>query len=77
MNEEQARRTAWKILGEVEETMSGQGVGILVWGERDDGCQRAFFRDREYAQLENAIVQILKDAAAQARTPPAGSRPQG
>ena len=59
MDEEEARWIAWKILGEVEETMSGDGVAVFS-SEGHDGIKvRAFFEDREYSALENTIVGIL------------------
>ena len=62
MDEDEARRIAWKILGEVEETMSGDGVAVFS-GEGHNGVKmRAFFEDREYSALENTIVRILLEA---------------
>jgi hypothetical protein len=62
MDEEEARRIAWKILGEVEETMSGDGVAVCS-GEGHDGIKvRVFFEDREYRALEDTIVRILLEA---------------
>ena len=59
MDEDTAREIAWKILGEVEETMSGDGVAVLS-GEGHGGIKvRAFFEDPEYDALESAIVGIL------------------
>jgi hypothetical protein len=59
MNEEEARRTAWKILGEVEEMMSGRGVAILTPSEGDRRREKASFLDGEYHELDDAIVGIL------------------
>ena len=62
MDEDEARRIAWTILGEVEETMSGDGVAVCS-GERCGGIKvRALFEDREYSALENTIVRILLEA---------------
>ena len=62
MNKEQAERTTWKILGEVEEMMSSRGVGILSYERGDDRREKAFFHDREYGELEETIVGILGTA---------------
>ena len=59
MNKAQAERTTWKILGEVEEMMSGRGGGILSYERRDHRREKAFFHDREYSELEETIVGIL------------------
>lgn len=59
MNKEQVEKTTWKILGEVEEMMSGRGVGILSYERSDHHRERAFFQDREYSELEETIVGIL------------------
>ena len=62
MDEEEARWIAWKILGEVEETTSRDGVAVFS-GERYGGIKvKAFFEDREYSALENLIVRILLEA---------------
>ncbi|MFH1110746.1 MAG: hypothetical protein V1790_16350 [Planctomycetota bacterium] len=62
MDEQTAREIAWKILGEVEEMMSEDGVAVFS-GEGHDGVKmRAFFEDREYGALENTIVGILLEA---------------
>ena len=62
MDEETARKLAWKILGQVEEMMSEDGVAVFS-GECHDGIKvRAFFEDREYSALENTIVRILLEA---------------
>lgn len=62
MDEEEARRIAWKILGEVEEMMSENGVTVSS-GQRYQGVKvRAFFEDREYHALEETIVKILVKA---------------
>ena len=62
MDEEEARRIAWKILDEIEETMNGDGVAIFS-GEGHGGIKvRAFFEDWEYSALENMIVRILLEA---------------
>ena len=62
MDEETARGIAWKILGEVEEMMSEDGVAVLSIEGRDGIKVRAFFEDREYSALENTIVRILLEA---------------
>ena len=63
MDEETARKLAWKILGEVEEMMSEDGVAVFS-GDCHDGIKvRAFFEDREYSALENTIVRILLEAS--------------
>ncbi len=61
MNRDEARRTAWKILGEVEEMMSGRGVGILARGRHDSSREKAFFMDCEYHELEDAVTDILME----------------
>jgi hypothetical protein len=62
MDRNEAEQLAWKILGEVEETMSGDGVAVFS-GEGHHGIKvRAFFEDREYSALENTIVRILLEA---------------
>lgn len=77
MNEDEARRAAWKILGEVEEMMSGRGVGILSRGRRDRRREKAYFLDGEYNELEDTIVDILKGAAPQAQALAGASRRGG
>ncbi len=62
MNKEQAERTTWRILGEVEEMMSGRGVQILAYERSGRRRQKAFFQDREYSELEETIVGILGPA---------------
>ena len=59
MDKEQAEKTTWRILGEVEEMMSGRGVGILSYERSDHHWERAFFQDHEYSELEETIVDIL------------------
>ena len=62
MDEQTAREIAWKILGEVEEMMSEDGVAVST-GERNQGVKvRAFFEDLEYHALEETIVKILLEA---------------
>ena len=68
MNDDQARQTAWKILGEVEEMMSGPGVGILPWGRSGGRREKAFFLDGEYSELEETIVDILRSLDSQPQT---------
>ena len=77
MNEDQARRAAWKILGEVEEMMSGPGVGILSRDRSEERREKAYFLDSAYGELEDAIVDILKGGACQAQTPAPTSRHRG
>ena len=77
MNDDQARQTAWKILGEVEEMMSGPGVGILPEGRSGGRREKAFFLDDEYNELEDSIADLLRGAASQAQTPLPASRPRG
>jgi len=62
MDEDTAREIAWKILGEVEETMSGDGVAVFSGEGHNSVKMRAFFEDREYSALENTIVRILLEA---------------
>lgn len=62
MDEEHARRTAWKILGEVEETMSEDGVAACSSEGHGGIKMRAFFEDPQYSALENTIVRILLEA---------------
>ena len=62
MDKEQAERTTWRILGEVEEKMSGRGVGAMSYERSDHGRDKAFFQDREYSELEETIVGILGTA---------------
>ena len=59
MDKEQAERLARKILGKIEETMSSDGVAVLLSEGRDSIKVRALFEDREYSALENTIVGIL------------------
>ena len=62
MDKEQAEQLAWKILGEIEEMLGGEGVAVFS-GEGLNGVKmRAFFEDREYSALENTIVRILLEA---------------
>ena len=68
---------AWKILGEVEEMMSGRGVGILSRGRSDRCREKAYFADGEYHELEEAIADVLKGAASQAQAPAPVSRRRG
>ena len=77
MNEDEARRTAWKIRGEVEEMMSAPGVGILSQGRGDRRREKAYFLDGEYNELEDTIVDILKGAASQAQALAGASRRGG
>ena len=59
-NEQRASgKNHWKILGEVEEMMSGRGVGILSCRSSDHHREKVFFRDREYGELERTIIGIL------------------
>lgn len=62
MEEEQSRKVAWRILGEVEEVMSEEGVGILSEGRYTGRQEAACFLDPEYAQLEKAIAGLLRAA---------------
>jgi len=62
MDGEQAEQLAWRILGEVEEMMSGLGVSVLPDGGFDRVKARAYFEDAEYQALEDAIVGILLGA---------------
>ncbi|MEK6677576.1 MAG: hypothetical protein AABZ47_18225 [Planctomycetota bacterium] len=62
MDEEQARCMSWTILGEIEETMSWDGVELLSNDPQEQPPVRAHFRDREYQQLKETIVALLKEA---------------
>ena len=62
MDEEEARRIAWRILGEIEETMGEEGVAVHSGDSNHRVKVRAFFEDREYEMLENTIVRILLEA---------------
>ena len=62
MDEEEASRIAWKILGEVEELMSDDGVAVSLNEPYGWIKAKAFFPDREYETLEKTIVGILVEA---------------
>jgi len=59
MDEETARGIAWKILGEVEETMGWEGVTVKAGDPGNHMKAPAFFEDAEYEALEKTIVGIL------------------
>lgn len=62
MEKEQAERIAWRILGEVEETMGEKGVAVHSSHSYGGVKVRAFFEDAEYKALEEAVVRILSEA---------------
>ena len=59
MEEEEAKRIAWKILAEVEETMGWEGVTVHASDPADRVRVRAFFEDPEYHAVKNRGVGIL------------------
>jgi hypothetical protein len=62
MDRNEAEQLAWKILGEIEETMSGDGVAVKAGDLRNHMKVPAFFEDAEYEALEKTIVRILLGA---------------
>jgi|GEM_PF-2833826 len=63
MNEEDARRTAWKILGEVEEFLAAKGIMVPSDG-REGGEEEACLYGTEYYELEDAVVGLLMEMEA-------------
>ena len=70
MNQDEAERITWKILGEVEELMSEDGVAVRLENLYGTIKAKAFFPDREYKILETAIAGILLDATMMPATLP-------
>jgi hypothetical protein len=58
MNEEEARRTAWKILGEVEGLLAAKGINVPS-EDRKGAPGEARLYGEEKTRLEKAIVGLL------------------
>jgi hypothetical protein len=67
MNEEEARRRAWKILGEVEALLAAKGI-VIPSSDREGVPGEARLYGEEKTRLEKAIVGILLQHAGAAMT---------
>jgi hypothetical protein len=67
MNEEEARRTAWKILGEFEGLLAAKGI-VIPSPNRKGVAGEARLYGEENSRLEKAIVGLLLEHAGAAMT---------